>query len=104
MKQACDEANKIQEEADALIEEGNIMEAYYKYRAFYWIMREVLEKCPASYKPVAKESVKYAKSMVEYLHTELMSQKQGETNSGGLTQVVGQDEVGGKIVKLLKRS
>ena len=57
-ERACDKANKIQEEADALIEEGNIMEAYYKYRAFYWIMREVLEKCPASYKPVAKESVK----------------------------------------------
>ena len=100
---AIDKANKIQGEAHVLIAEGNLQDAYHKYRACYWITREIHEKCPESYRDEAIESVKYAKSVVECLHMQLKSKNESETKAGVLSQVVGQDEVRDKIVKLLKR-
>ena len=101
---SIDEANKIQGEAEALIDEENFEDAYHKYRACYWIMREVLDKCPETYKEEAIKGVKYAKSMVEDVHMHLQSKKQQETKKGALDEVVGQDEVRDKIVKILKRT
>ena len=72
-QKALDEASKIQLEAEALIDEDNLLDAYYKYRACYWIMQKVLEKCPAAYKPDAIDSVKFAKSKVEGLYMLLKS-------------------------------
>ena len=40
-------------EAETLIDEGNLQDDNYKYRAYYLLMGEVLDKCPASYNPDA---------------------------------------------------
>ena len=76
-----DEASKIQIEAEAFIDEDNLLDAYYKYRACYLLMGEVLEKCPASYKPDAMDSVEFAKFKVEGLHMLLKMSSTNEITS-----------------------
>ena len=100
-------ATELGQEAEDLSNTGNLNDAFWRYRAACYIMLEVSENCPESYKAKAYAYASFCRDMMKEINV-----AKGNTNTIGtqgkkgssLSQLVGQDEVAHKILKMLKRS
>ena len=100
-------ATKIGKEAEELVNKGDLDDAFFRYRAACFIMLEVSENCPESYKAKALKYAAFCRDMMVKINVAKgnsdKTESQGKSGSS-LSQLVGQDEVAQKILKMLKRS
>ena len=98
-------AGIIQQDALQDIKNKDLREAHEKYRACGYIMHDVLKQCPSHYRDTARESLQYILGMKKKLRLTIQEEatKIRTNDVNPLSNIVGNDEVVQKIMKLLKR-
>ena len=97
-------AGLIQKEAKDDIKKKDLQEAYEKYRASMYIMQDVLNQCPSNYRDMANKSVEFTTSMMKELQAAINKEEASKVKpNNDLFNIVGNDEVVQKIIKMLKR-
>ena len=105
-KSAVDQFNELSKQAEYYVEQGELEEAFHRYRACAFIMVKVHQHCPESYKAQAESLVKKVTLRMKEVYKELQSinQETQEDTRDTLTYLIGHDQVRDQIIKLLHRS
>ena len=97
-------AGIIQKDALQDIKNKDLREAREKFRACMYIMNDVMNQCPTNYRDTASESLKFITSMMKKLKEAILQEEASKSKTiSDLSNIVGNDEVVQKIIKLLKR-
>lgn len=97
-------AAMIQKEAKKDIKNKDFREAYEKHRACMYIMQDVLNQCPSNYRDTASESLKFITTVIKELKVAINKEEASKKKTNNnLSNIVGNDEVVQKIIKMLKR-
>ena len=103
---AVDKFNEYSEEAEYYVGQGELEEAYHRYRASAFTMVKVHENCPENYKEEAESAVKKVTQRMKEINKELQSIRPTTQEDSGdnLTYLIGHDKVRQQIINLLKRN